>query len=98
MYGKDIVLEIVKSRMDRGGVTVPPIQLAYWLQRIEAAAQELERMGLALTDCAADNVLLADYTVWKINNRDTTGEMPSWLRRALRNRWLGAEVSTDATD
>ena len=58
------------------------------MQRIEAAAEELKRTGITLTDSADDLMLLVDFTVWKYQNRDKAAGMPEWLRLARRERWL----------
>lgn len=96
MHNPETVYELVKSRLDRGGVSVPAAQEAYWKSRIEAAAMDLQRKGISLQDDADDNMLLADYAVYRIQNRDKDAGEPQWLRLAIRERWLslkGREVN-----
>lgn len=79
-------LGLVKARLNR---TAADTRLdGYFVQRIEAAAAELEGTGISLTDSADDMMLLVDYTVWQYQNRDSAGSMPEWLRLRRRERWL----------
>ena len=79
-------LPLVKTRLNRmaGDTSLD----AYLEQRIEAAAAELKRKGISLTDSADDLLLLVDYTVYQYQNRDNTGGVPNWLRLRIRERWL----------
>lgn len=96
MYSEDVVIEIVKARMDRGGMTVPGAQLAYWKSRIVAAASELAGNGVVLTASTEDSVFLADYVVEQLTNRDKPASMPEWLRLKRRERFLRRDA--DAAD
>lgn len=90
-YNESIVLGILQTRLDRGGLAVPESQLEYWKQRVMAADAELERQGIHLQDDIDDNVFLADIVAWKINNRDKPGGMPDWLRLQMRERWISTK-------
>ena len=91
MVNAETAFELLKSRMDRGGLPVPEAQETYWRQRLEAATEELERMGIRLEDTPSDLMLLADFTAYKITNRDDPRAMPAWLRLELRERWISQE-------
>ncbi len=70
----------------------------YFTARLQAAEQELNRIGVRLTDTVEDTVFLADFAVWQYQNRDQPGAMPDWLRLRRRERWLnesGEAVSDD---
>lgn len=45
MYAPEIAYELLKARLDRGGMPVPIALEDYWRCRIEAAALELEKKG-----------------------------------------------------
>lgn len=61
----------------------------YFSARLQAAAEELNRMFQAnLDESAADLLLLVDYAVWSYQNRDQSGAQPLWLRTRLRERFL----------
>ena len=79
-------LALVKTRLNRlpGDTTLDD----YFLMRIKAAEQALEKTGIILTDSVADLMLVVDYTVWEYQNRDKPGSMPDWLRLRRRERWL----------
>lgn len=66
----------------------------YLTARINGAVEEFMRMGIALTGSPDDNLLAADYVCWQYSNRDKGDDDPAWLRRRIRNRWLG-EVRND---
>lgn len=85
-YDTGQALALVKTRLNRlPGDTALDL---YFLTRIDAAAQALEATGIALTDSAADLMLLVDYTVWEYQTRDKPGSMPDWMRLRRRERWL----------
>ena len=99
MYREDVIYELVKSRLDRGGMDIPDAQHSYWMGCIRAAAASLESNGIVLTDSAADSSLIADMAVWNIQSRDKPGGMPDWLRLRRRERWIQQrEVSTDDSE
>ena len=85
-------LGLLKQRLNRADDALEE----YWRARIDAAAGQLEDIGITLTDSVADVMLvtdyavllLVDYTVWSFQNRDKPGNMPEWLRLARRERWL----------
>lgn len=82
----ETALSLVKSRLNR--MAADTSLDGYFMQRIAAAAAELEGTGISLTDSADDLMLLVDYTVWQYQNRDSAGSMPDWLRLRRRERWL----------
>lgn len=79
-------LALVKTRLNRlpGDTTLDD----YFLMRIKAAEQALEKTGIILTESVNDLMLVVDYTVWEYQNRDKPGAMPDWLRLRRRERWL----------
>ncbi len=94
MSNKEIVLSIVKARLNRlaSDTTLDP----YLASRIEAAESELEGTGIHLVDNdTEDQVLLADLVVWQYNNRDKPGGMPDWLRLKRRERWLRDQAKNE---
>lgn len=81
-----VALSLVKTRLNRPAADT---SLDDYLQaRLEAAAGELSRVGITLTDSSEDLMLLVDTTVWQYQNRDKPGGMPDWLRLRRRERWL----------
>jgi hypothetical protein len=86
-YTETTVLGIVKARLNR--LASDSSLDSYLKTRIQAADLELSRNGLKLVAGNVDDeVLLADYVVWKHQNRDKDAGMPEWLRLARRERWL----------
>ena len=85
-------LELVKARLNRtqGDTSLDD----YLSSRIDGAAAELTRIGIALSDSVDDLMLLVDYTVWQYQSRDKPAGMPDWLRLRRRERWL-TEVGGD---
>ena len=77
-------LGVVKCRLNRADCMLEE----YFRARVDAAAGQLEKIGITLTDSADDVMLVADYAVWQYQNRDKPGTMPEWLRLARRERWL----------
>lgn len=83
---KATALGLMKTRLNR---TASDTTLdAYFTQRIDAAAAELDGNGIHLTDSADDLMLLVDMTVWQYQNRDSAEQMPPWLRLKRRERFL----------
>lgn len=80
-------LAIVKTRLNRlqGDTSLDETAL---LPRLNGAVLTLKKNGIDLQDTADDVVLLADYVVDRYQNRDQPGEMPQWLRRLRRERFL----------
>lgn len=98
MYNGDVSYALLQARMDRGGMPVPEALEEYWQTRLEAAAQELTQMGIHLEDNAKDSSLLADFTAYKLQNRDKADSMPRWLRLEIRERWLAQKRGQDAAE
>lgn len=95
-YNQSLALELLKGRMDRAGLDVPPDLEAYWVKRLEAAVEYLKGKGVVFDDVeksVADNELVADYTAYKLTNRDSTDTMPKWLRLEIRERFLKGSCS-----
>lgn len=88
MYDPETAYELLKARLDRGGMPVPIALEDYWRHRIDAAAQELKKKGIHLENTADDNILVSDVAAENILNRDKPGHRPEWLRLAIRERWL----------
>lgn len=93
-YTEATVLGIVKARLNR--LASDTSLDDYLKKRIEAADAELARIGIKLVAGNVDDeVLLADYVVWRYQNRDQNTGMPEWLRLARRERWLKERVADD---
>jgi len=93
-YTEAIVLGIVKARLNR--LASDTSLDDYLRKRIEAADAELARVGIKLVAGNVDDeVLLADYVVWRHQNRDKNTGMPEWLRLARRERWLKERGNND---
>ncbi len=94
-YTESTVLSIVKARLNR--LASDTSLDIYLKKRIEAADIELAGNGIKLVAGNADDeVLLADYVVWRYQNRDKNTGMPEWLRLARRERWLKERVKYDS--
>lgn len=93
-YTEATVLGIVKARLNR--LASDTSLDDYLKKRIEAADKELARIGIKLVaENVDDEVLLADYVVWRYQNRDQNTGMPEWLRLARRERWLKERGKSD---
>lgn len=93
-YTEATVLEIVKARLNR--LAFDTSLDDYLKTRIKAADGELGRNGIKLVAGNVDDeVLLADYVVWRYQNRDKNTGMPEWLRLARRERWLKERGNSD---
>lgn len=77
-------LQLMKARLNRLDTTLDD----YLSARIDAAAAEIDRAGIRLTDGVEDLMLVVDYAVWEYQNRDAQAGMPDWLRLRRRERWL----------
>lgn len=85
-YDAQTALAMMKARLNR--LPEDTSQDEYMTARIESAAGELERGGIALTQSMTDTMLLVDAAVWQYQNRDKAAGMPEWLRLRRRERWL----------
>lgn len=86
------VLLLVKQRLNRL-VGIDRLD-DYLTERIESAREDLKEQGIGLTEGHSDTMLLVDYTVWQYQNRDKDMDMPRWLQRRLRQKWLkGGEAN-----
>lgn len=86
-------LSLTKARLNR--LASDTSTDTYLTARLDAAAQELEGVGIHLTDSSDDLVLLVDMAVWQYQSRDQQAGMPDWLRLRRRERWLREGVSGD---
>jgi len=94
-YTEQSVLEIVKARLNRLASDTSLDE--YLKKRIQAADEEFARIGIHLVAGRLDDeVLLADYVVWRYQNRDNYSGMPEWLRLARRERWLKERLKNDS--
>ncbi len=86
-------LSLVKARLNRlpGDTSLDD----YLQARIQAAVEELTRIGIQLNAGTDDLMLVVDYAVWSYQNRDTPGAMPEWLRLRRRERWLHIDEEAD---
>ena len=83
---EDEILDLLKFRLNR---RVEDTSLDDYLRaRINAAAAELQRIGIRLRATPEDKLLVVDYTAWTYQNRDKGEAMPDWLRLKRRERWL----------
>ena len=95
MYNKEFALQLLKARMDRAGLDVPPDLLSYWESRLEYANKKLIDKGVVYDNeekSINDNSLIADYAAWMLKNRDESGAMPKWLSLEIRERFLKGAV------
>ena len=89
-YTESTVLSIVKARLNR--LAADTSLDTYLKQRIAAADAELARNGINLIDGDSDDgVFLADFVVWRYQNRDQYTGMPDWLRLARRERFFSGK-------
>lgn len=79
-------LQLLKTRLNR--ITQDTELDEYFEKRVEEAVSILERKGIRLTDSVEDLMLVVDLAAWNHANRDKAGDVPDWLRRKLRGRWL----------
>ena len=79
-------LKLLKERRDR--MADDTSRDVYFSARIKQSIAELERTGIVLTDSIDDLMLVVDMAAWNIANRDKPGDMPGWLAKKRRERWL----------
>lgn len=86
MYDKQLILSLVKARLNRlaSDTSLDQILLAV----IGGAADFLEQMGIHLDGSQGDNWLLVCQAVHMYQSRDQAGGDPEWLRLMRRERWL----------
>ena len=83
-------LALMKARLNR--MPADTTLDDYFIARIQAAQEELNRMFRAdLDDSMADLLLLVDFAVWSYQCRYQSGAQPQWLRQRLRERFLKPE-------
>lgn len=81
-----IALKLMKTRLNR--VANDTSLDDYFAARIQGAVDELQGIGIRLTDSTEDLLLVVDYAVWQYQNRDKPDSMPDWLRLRRRERWI----------
>lgn len=79
-------LSLLKTRLNR--LADDTTLDEYLLRRIEGVIAELGSTGIVLTDSAEDMMLVVDYAAYEYASRDKTGDLPDWLRRRIRYRWV----------
>lgn len=81
--------ELLKARLDRGGLPITSAQERQWQAALEATIERLENIhGIRVRGTADDYQLAVDLTAFKILNRDNPGGYPETLREDLRNRYI----------
>lgn len=90
-------LAIAKTRLNRlqGDTSLDETAL---LPRLRGSVITLKKAGIDLQDTEDDIVLLADYAVWRYQNRDQPGEMPAWLKKLRWERFLHGGAGGAAND
>lgn len=85
-----LTLGIVKARL---GIVVAT-QDAYLTQLVKSSyAKLVNQMGIVYNETRFDHVtLLADYAVWRYQNRDSSAGMPQWLRLEMRELYLSSHA------
>lgn len=95
-FDPTLTLGIVKSRL---GIVVTT-QDTYLTQLVNSSyAKLVNQMGIVYDETRFDHAtLLADYAVWRYQNRDSTTGMPQWLRLEIRELYLSshAQEATNA--
>lgn len=79
-------LKLLKQRLDR--MAEDTSRDGYFTSRIQQSIAELERTGIVLTESIDDLMLVVDMAAWNHANRDKPGDMPGWLAKKRRERWL----------
>ena len=79
-------LKLLKERLDR--MADDTSRDVYFSSRIKQSIAELERTGIVLTASIDELMLVVDMAAWNHANRDKPGDMPGWLAKKRRERWL----------
>ena len=87
-FDNETAFELLKARMDRGGLPITPSQEFEWHMALDAAVEELTGMGIRLTGTAGDYTLVKELATQKLLHRDQAGGYSEQLRADIRNRWL----------
>ena len=89
-FDPTLTLGIVKSRL---GIVVAT-QDAYLTQLVNSSyAKLVNQMGIVYNEARLDHAtLLADYAVWRYQNRDSTAGMPQWLRLEIRELYISSHA------
>ena len=89
-FDTTLTLGIVKARL---GIVVDT-QDVYLTQLVKSSyAKIVNQMGIAYDETRFDHAtLLADYAVWKYQNRDSSAAIPSWLRLEMRELYLSSHA------
>ena len=89
-FNPALTLGIVKARL---GIVVET-QDTYLTQLVKSSyAKLVNQMGIVYDETRFDHAtLLADYAVWRYQNRDSTAGMPPWLRLEIRELYLSSHA------
>lgn len=82
------ILELVKARL---GISTT-VRDAYLTAIIDGVIKELEdEKGITLQNENQNHLMfIVDYSVWRYQSRDSTGDMPKHLYWRLRNLYLNS--------
>ena len=82
------ILELVKARL---GISTT-VRDTYLLAIVEGIITELENeKGITLQNENQNHLMfIVDYSVWRYQSRDSTGDMPKHLYWRLRNLYLNS--------
>jgi len=86
MTDRTAALSLVKQRLNRleGDTSLD----SYLEARIEAGEDYVFKRGIWTTASTRDLMLVVDVAVWMYQSRDQAGDMPLWLKKMIRDRWL----------
>jgi len=89
-FDPTLTLGIVKARL---GIVVAT-QDTYLTQLVNSSyAKLVNQMGIVYNEARLDHAtLLADYAVWRYQNRDSTAGMPQWLRLEIRELYISSHA------
>jgi hypothetical protein len=95
-FDPTITLGLLKARM---GIKVDALD-GYLTQLVKLSYDKIvNQMGIVYDETRFDHaVLLSDYAAWRYQSRDSSGDMPPWLKLELRELYLSshAQEVTDA--
>ncbi len=88
-------LGILKARL---GIKVDTLD-DYLTQLVKLSYDKIvNQMGIVYDETRFDHTaLLSDYAAWRYQNRDSSGEMPPWLKLELRELYLSSHAK-EASD
>ena len=95
-FDLDAAFILLKARLDRGGLPIPPAQEEEWRMILDASVAELAGKGIMLNNTPEDMWLAAEVAAQKLQRRDAIGGYTEELRRAIRQRFLREGLKRDA--